>query len=110
MILRSKCCTGKAMSFQGFSHWGPTLVSRFFEKKYWLASALRLIHHPIPRAACAPAITLRSTSARSTSGGGRFSATLTPKSKRLRCPGSRSGTAISSEWFYGPELEFSGSK
>jgi hypothetical protein len=34
--------------------------------------------------------------ARSTSGGGHFSATrVTPKLKRLRCPGGRSGSAIS---------------
>jgi hypothetical protein len=45
-------------------------------------------------------------------GGGRFSATLMPMLKRLRCPGGRSGSAISGrfEWFYGPELEFSVSK
>jgi hypothetical protein len=46
--------------------------------------------------ACRLASTSRSTSARSTSGSGRFSATrFTPKWKRLRCPGGRSGSAIS---------------
>jgi hypothetical protein len=45
--------------------------------------------------ACRLASTSRSTSARSTSGGGHFSATLTPKLNRLSCPGGRSGSAIS---------------
>jgi hypothetical protein len=56
--------------------------------------------HPPPLSrcsrACRLASTSRSISARSTSGGGRFSATrFTPKWKRLRCPGGQSGSAIS---------------
>ncbi len=37
---------------------------------------------------------------------------LTPKSKRLRCPGGRSGSAISGRFrmVYGPQAEFSNSK
>ncbi len=43
----------------------------------------------------------------STSGGGDFSATtLTPKLKRLRCPGGRLARPSVSEWFHWPELEF----
>jgi hypothetical protein len=58
--------------------------------------------------ACRLASTARSTSARSTSGGGHFSATrFTPKWKRLRCPGGRSGSAPAvSEWFTGPQTSF----
>ncbi len=58
--------------------------------------------HPRPRAR-------PRASARSTSGGGHFSATrLTPKSKRLRCPGGRSGWPFPAVfgWFTGREPSF----
>jgi hypothetical protein len=63
--------------------------------------------------ACHLASTSRSTTARSTYGGGRFLATrLTPCSRRgsaARAAGRAWPLPDVSEWFYGPELEFTSS-
>jgi hypothetical protein len=130
---------GLGQEFPGFSQMiyrGTKRVVRVFQMVYWLALAPRPTHHPIssssnrprrsgpyppPRTPVTPRVhhhhlplPATSTARRAPSLAPKTLKTHSPHadamSKRLRCPGGRSGSAISGCFRTGPSSSFSGSK